>query len=113
MFKLMPTVENSSKYWLLTSTRGNVLFEVNTEKRTVKALTQEAIQVIPVLFERFDPDTEGGDGFEWFSSSDRNDVVCFFGSYYIERDDTRVVHAPGGTEAFSEVSGLVLYPYGC
>lgn len=118
MFKLTPVNGaeingRAAKYWLLTSTSGNVLFEVNTEKRTVKALTQEATQKIPVLFERFDPDTGGGEYFEWFSSSGMNEVVCFFDAYYIERDDTRVVHAPGGTGAFSEVSGLVLYPYGC
>ena len=113
MFKLTPTVENVSKYWLLTSTRGNVLFEVNTEKRTVETLTQEAIQAVHVLFERFDPSREGGDDFEWFSSSDRDEVVCFFDAYYIEHDDTRVVHAPGGTEAFSEVACIRLYPYGC
>lgn len=84
MFKLTPVNGaeingRAAKYWLLTSTSGNVLFEVNNEKRTVKDMTQEDIQKIPVLFERFDPDKEGGDGFEWFSSSDRNEVLYPYG----------------------------------
>jgi hypothetical protein len=113
MFKLTTATKGCSKYWLLPHPSCRRLFEVNTEKRTVEAKTCDLIHNTPVLIEFLDPDTGGGEHFEWFSSSNRNEVVCFFGAYYIERDDTRVVHAPGGVEAFSEVSGLTLYPYGC
>lgn len=113
MFKLTSATKGGSKYWLLPNPSHRRLFEVDTEKRTVMADNYDLIHGVPVLVDLFDPDMEGGEHFEWFSSSNRNEVVCFFDAYYIERDDTRVVHAPGGTEEFSEVSGLVLYPYGC
>lgn len=113
MFKLTPAAKEGSKYWLLPHPGCRRLFEVDTEKRTVEAETCDLIHDVPVLIDFFDPDTGGGEDFEWFSSSNRYGVVCFFGAYYIEDDDTRVVHAPDGVEAFSEVSGMVLYPYGC
>lgn len=120
MFQLIPLdapAINTTvlKYWLLTTLDGDRLIEVDAVRKRVEVVTRDVIRDVPVLVRDFDLERKGGDSFvpfTWFTSSEREDVLCFFDEYYLDRYDTRIVHAPGGPEAYGEMAGVTLYPYG-
>lgn len=103
------------KYWLLTNLSEDRLIEVDAVRKSVEVVTRDVIRDVPVLVRDFDPERKGSDASvqcTWFTSSAREDILCFFDEYYLERGDTRVIHAPGGPEAYGETTCVTLYPYG-
>lgn len=120
MFQSIPldapaTDTTALKYRLLTNFSGDQLIEVDAVHKKVEVVTRDVIRDVPVPVRDFDPERKGGDAsaqFTRFTSSTREDVLCFFDEYYLEPGDTQCVHAPGGPEAYGEMTCTILYPYG-